>query len=167
MFVNFVWITFKKNTEEKQYKLIIRTKQTNFRQKSITELASYCFWRYSRNGFRCYTYNIKKRKRSKKRSARELPVCVSSRWNPRQNLINDSEAKNEVCRPRCIRKAISKPTFIDTSQKLHRNIELHIRTLQWATPCSSSASVSLEQWINTYSLFQEEKKSNAVSHLTT
>ena len=53
-YVNFVWTTFKKNTKEKQNKLIIRRKQTNFRQKSITERASYCFRRYSRNGFRCY-----------------------------------------------------------------------------------------------------------------
>ena len=37
-YVNFVWTTFKKNTKEKQNKLIIGTKQTNFRQKSITEL---------------------------------------------------------------------------------------------------------------------------------
>ena len=100
--------------------------------------------------------NLQHQKRSKKRSARELTLCASSRWNPRQTPINGSEAKNEVCGPRCVRKAISKPTFIDTSQKLNRNKELHIRTLQWASPCSSYASVSLEQSINT-SLFQKEK----------
>ena len=59
-YVNFVWTTFKKNTKEKQNKLIIRTKQTNFRQKSITERASYCFRRYSRNGLRCYPPHTKK-----------------------------------------------------------------------------------------------------------
>ena len=64
--------------------------------------------------------------------------------------------KNEVCGPRCVRKAISKPTFIDTSQKRNRNKELHFCTLQRATPGSSSASLSVEQSINNYSLFSKE-----------
>ena len=50
-----------RKTNEKQNKLIIRTKQTNFRQKSITERASYCFRSYSPNGFKCYPPTQKSR----------------------------------------------------------------------------------------------------------
>ena len=57
--------------------------------------------------------------------------------------------KNEACDTRCVQKL----SVIKTSQKLNRKKreELHIRTLQTATTCSPSASVPLEQSINTFS----------------
>ena len=56
--------------------------------------------------------------------------------------------------------------FVDTSKiESQQYEELQIRTLQWATPCSSSASMSLEQSRNTYPLFSIETKTVASLHL--
>ena len=52
-YIDFLWIT-RKTAKEKENKIIIRTKQTNFRQKTRIERATYCFKRYLPNRFRCY-----------------------------------------------------------------------------------------------------------------
>ena len=44
--------------------------------------------------------------------------------------------------------------------------ELRIRTLQSASACSRSASMPLEQSINTFLFSRRKQKTNAVSHLT-
>ena len=98
-------------------------------------------------------YSIKNQKRSKLRPAREMTVCASSRSSPRKTLINGSEAKKA-------RLAVHDVSKIYVNTASHKYVakpesqqreELHIRTLQTATPFSSSASVSLEQSINTFS----------------
>ena len=101
--------------------------------------------------------NLQHQKRSKLRSARELTVCeVHGEIHDRRQYKRFRSRKNEVCGTGCVRKAISKPTVIDTSQKLNRNKKLHIRTLQSATTYSWSASVPLEQSINTFSFSPKE-----------
>ena len=93
-----------------------------------------------------------------KRSARELTVCASSRWNPTQTSINGSETK----KTRFAVHDLSKNYVNTTSHKYvaktesQQREELHTRTMQSATPFSSSASVSMEQSINNYSLFSKE-----------
>ena len=102
--------------------------------------------------------NIQHKKRSEKRSARELTACANSRWNPRQASINSSETK----RTRFAVHDLSKNYVNTTNHKYvaktesQQREELHTRTMQSATPFSSSASVSMEQSINNYSLFSKE-----------
>ena len=102
--------------------------------------------------------NIQHQNRSEKRSARELTVCASSRWNPRQTSINGSETK----KTRFAVHGLSKNYVNTTSHKYvaktesQQREELHTRTMQSATPFSSSASVSMEQSIHAFSLFSKE-----------
>ena len=98
-------------------------------------------------------YSIKNRKRSKLRSAGELTVCASSRWSPRKTPKNGSEAKKKT---KLAAHDVSKSYKYTTSHKYvakpesQQRRELHIRTLETATTCSPSASVPLEQSINTF-----------------
>ena len=88
-------------------------------------------------------------KRSKLRSPRELTVCAISRQTP----INGSEANKQGLRSKMCQKSYLKTNihrYVAKTESQQRG-ELHIRTLQTDTTCSPSASVPLEQSINTFS----------------
>ena len=77
------------------------------------------------------TYNIKNQKLSKTRCARELTVCASSRWNPRQTPINGSEAKKRGLRSKMCQKSYLKTNihrYVAKTKSQQRAPFLHIAT---------------------------------------
>ena len=70
-------------------------RQTSYWSQCIKVKLNYTSKIYKNN-------TLPNQKRSEIWSARELTVCATSRWNPRQTPINGSETKkNEACGTRC------------------------------------------------------------------